>query len=440
MQRIEARALLSTPQARGAAITVFGLGTTQVLRLASNLALTRILSPEIFGIGALLNMLVIGLYLMSHVGADLAVIQDKHGDDPSFLNTAWTIEVLRGVALTVIGGLIAYPFSLFYEEPMLLSLAPVASAALLIQGLASTSLYSATRHLRLFRMIMLDLLAQVVGFASTLALALWLESAWALAVGPLGYRLARTIFSHLFIPGYRAKLEWNADAARSIYNMGRWVMISTAITFFATRIDIALIAKLLPLERVGVYAVAGQLATLPIMVSDQLSNQVLLPTLAAAYRAGHAQMVERFQKTVRLVLPVLLIGVLGTALIAPYFFRFLYDGRYHDAGWMTQLMMIGVWFAILSEAHGRVLQAIGDVSTIAFANATKLIVATLGAFLGHEFGGTSGFILGCGAGAVAGYAVVSYALLRHQVSGFRKVLVYTTAGLVIGVLGSWYEL
>lgn len=69
----------------------------QVLRLVSNLIMTRLLVPEMFGVMAVANTVIIGLALCSYIGLHHNIIQSSRGDDPDFLNTAWTMQVIRGV-------------------------------------------------------------------------------------------------------------------------------------------------------------------------------------------------------------------------------------------------------------------------------------------------------------------------------------------------------
>src|SRR6476646_1258750 len=78
-----------------------------VLRLGGNLVLTRLLVPDMFGIMALVNTFLMGLQMFSDVGIGPSIIQNRRGDDPAFLNTAWTIQVMRGATLWIFSCLIA---------------------------------------------------------------------------------------------------------------------------------------------------------------------------------------------------------------------------------------------------------------------------------------------------------------------------------------------
>ncbi|HBB84471.1 MAG TPA: polysaccharide biosynthesis protein, partial [Sulfitobacter sp.] len=88
-----ARALRSTSW------IVLSYGGAQAIRLASNLILTRLLFPEAFGLMALIQVVIVGLTLFSDVGIGPSIAQSKRGDDRDFLNTAWTIQAIRGGCL-----------------------------------------------------------------------------------------------------------------------------------------------------------------------------------------------------------------------------------------------------------------------------------------------------------------------------------------------------
>src|SRR5205823_683589 len=84
------KAVLST-----AAWTAAGFGTLLLFRFASNAILTYLLDPKVFGLMMLVNVFIVGLHMFTDIGTGLSVIRSPRGDDPDFLNTAWTIQVLR---------------------------------------------------------------------------------------------------------------------------------------------------------------------------------------------------------------------------------------------------------------------------------------------------------------------------------------------------------
>ena len=111
-----------------------GYGLQQVLRLGSNLILTRLLFPEAFGLMAIIQTVMIGLTMMSDIGIVPSIIHNKRGNEPEFLNTAWSLQVVQGVLIFFVVFLSAPFFAKFYNEAMLSQLLPVVGLSSLIAG------------------------------------------------------------------------------------------------------------------------------------------------------------------------------------------------------------------------------------------------------------------------------------------------------------------
>ena len=53
------------------------------------------------------------------------------------------------------------------------------------------------------------------------------------------------------------------------------------------------------------------------------------------------------------------VAMVDLMLIAPSLFYFLYDSRYQSAGWITQILGFGMWFALLQHTSQASLLALG---------------------------------------------------------------------------------
>src|SRR5206468_9319193 len=136
-RREKSRGSVRNAALRGSAWVVAGYAGGQALRFGSNLILARWLFPADFGLMALVNVFLQGLQMFSDVGIGPNIIQNKRGDDPAFLNTAWTVQVIRGAALWVGSCLLSLPLGAFYGESRLGRLIPVAGMTALISGFNS---------------------------------------------------------------------------------------------------------------------------------------------------------------------------------------------------------------------------------------------------------------------------------------------------------------
>jgi hypothetical protein len=49
-----------------------------------------------FGVMALASVMLVGLQLLSDLGLRQSIVQSKRGQDTEYLNTAWTVQIIRG--------------------------------------------------------------------------------------------------------------------------------------------------------------------------------------------------------------------------------------------------------------------------------------------------------------------------------------------------------
>lgn len=351
---------IKTRSIRGAVMVALSLGGVNLVRLASNLILTRLLFPEAFGLMALVAVFITGLGMFSDAGISTAIIRNKRGDDPSFLNTAWTVQVIRGVWLWLAACALAYPAAQLYETDLLLQLLPVAGLNALIAGFAPTKVLQANRHLILGRVITLDMTSQILGALAMIALAYMLESVWALVFGGLIGSAIKLALQYRFMPGDNNRFQWEGDAVTELFNFGKFILLSTAVTFVIKQGDKAVLGRFVSLSELGVYNIAFMLATVPLMLVTALNGKIIQPL----YRMKPLQASARNRRQVfrarRLAICCALSFVVGLSFAGIWLVDVMYDDRFAQAGPMVVLMCLALIPRMVFLGYGGVLLAVGD--------------------------------------------------------------------------------
>jgi len=415
----------------GSLWTIVGYGSGQMIRLIGNILVSRLVLPEAFGIMALLNILTLGLAMFSDVGIEAAIVQHRRGDEPRFYNTAWTVQILRGFCMFLIACLLAWPVSMLYDEPRLLTLLPVAAGCSLLSGLTSTAIFTSRRHMLQGRLTILELAAQIIGVATMCLYASQVYAgAWAMVAGLAASETTKLIGSHLLIRGYRNRIAWDRQAFDALFQFGRWVLVSTMITFCAMQVDRLLLGRLISKELLGVYSVALAIAMLPTMLLQALNGAVLFPLLSRYARKSHEQLRQRLSGAREILTSLGMFFIAGVVLEAETFFSLMYDERYAAAGRIAQLLAPCVWMMMLSATLERVPQAIGETRVLAVYNFVKVVVVGIAATLGFYWAGLEGFIAGYTLGMVAGHIVLMVQLERHGISVWRDDLRLTASALL----------
>lgn len=416
---------------RGAFWTVLSFGTSQVLRFGSNLLLTRLLYPEFFGLMALINIFIIGLRLFSDVGIGLSIVQNKRGDDPDFINTAWTVQVVRGFGLWFICLAIAYPVSVLYNEPQLLWMLPVVGLSTIFDGFCSTAPYTLERKLALSKLTLLEIASQLVQISVMLTWAYFNPTIWALVFGGLVAAMVKMVWTHQLIPEYRNHLAWDISAVTEIFSFGQWIFLSTALTFMAEQADRLILGRLFPLDLLGIYGVALMLSDVPRQVALALSHRVILP---AASRLADLPRPELRAKILRHRQKLLWVLMLGIAILAGWgdqLVAFLYDDRYQKAEWMLPLLAIGIWPRLLCATIETSLYAIHKMQYTTMANFCRLLSTVCGIGLGYQLLQVPGAIIAVALNDVFYYSTVSYGLQREGLGCLSQDLKMTSALVLV---------
>jgi O-antigen/teichoic acid export membrane protein len=344
---------------RGSAWTIAAYGIGQGMRLASNLILTRLLFPKVFGLTALVNVFLYGLHMLSDVGIVTSVIQNPKGDEPRFLDTAWTIQALRGIGLWLAACLIAWPVSLVYSEPQLARLLPVMAVTILIAAFNSTSLITLRRRVEIGKLSLIDLCAQVVSIGTSIALAYEWRSVWALVIGAIPADVVRLIASYRIREAVRNRFVWDREAAHSIFQFGKWIFGSSALFFIASQADRLYLGRLGGITVVGIYSISALFAESILAVVTNLTQGVLYPALSHVAREEPARVRSTYYRA-RLFLDGISLAPLGfLATTGAWVVSVLYDRRYAEAGWILQLLAVRVAFSAILTPCETCLFALG---------------------------------------------------------------------------------
>ncbi len=396
---------------RGAAWTAFGYGGQQIVRLAANLVLTRLLFEEHFGLMALVGVVIAGINLFSDIGIGAALIQSER-DDPRFVDTMWTIEIVRGIVLWLIACVIAGPVAGFYEAPILADLIRVAAFGSVIEGFRSTNYYTENRNLQMKGIVLLEVGCQLAGITVMITWASFSHTVWALVAGGLVSAVVSTVWSHVLLPGRQNRLHFERRAARMLYRFGRWILLSTLLMFLVGNADRLIFGKLVTMAVLGVYNIALNLALVPSTAMNRVSMGILFPLYSRFHQSG-TKMLPIYRNA---RLPMMILGGWATAGIVaggPTIIEILYDPRYIEAGWMLQILVAGLWFGVVLEgSNGVAVLALGHSRWTAIASAAKLVGITILVPLGWHLWEFPGAIIGFAASDVLRYLASLVGVLR----------------------------
>jgi O-antigen/teichoic acid export membrane protein len=387
---------------RAAGWVLGGNISSQLLRLISNLILTRLLLPEAYGLLAAVNILYFALVMFSDLGVWQSVVKSERGADVKFLGTAWSIQLLRGVllwgvvlviaALVQVAGSVAYfQAGTAYADPRLPAMVAVFSFSALLLGLESMNLAIAQRELKVAYLTRLEFFCQVIGMVVTLALALAMKSVWSLLLGTMTATAARTVLSHWYLPGPASRFAWDRSCAQEILGFGKWVLVSSVIGFLAANGEKLILGGSLTTASFGVFSIATTLMMAVMGIYSSLNAHIIFPTLSDALRSDVAKAARVYTRVQQMADAFLGLMAGGIFMAGHWAVDLLYDHRYHGAGWMLQWLGLGL-LAIRHQVLEQLMFAKGQPAWVSASNALRAVSLVLLIPVGFAAAGEKGAI------------------------------------------------
>lgn len=419
----------------GSAWTLFSVGASQALRLGKSLVLSHLLFPEAYGLMAIVWAVLYALDLLSDVGIAPAIVRSARGDDPQFLNTAWTMKTIRGGVLFLVACALAYPLSIFYNQPKLALLIPVAGLTTLVEGFVSTNMYSAQRNMVYSRNTLLELSNELVGLMVTLIWAYTYPSVWALVGGAVIGRFYHVAASHLILPGIRNTFLWDAKAFNELLHFGKWIFFSSVIFLLYAQGDRMLLGKYLDATTLGIYSIAIMLTEAVGGVIGKLNDTVLYPALSQVVNSERHRLREVLYKA-RLgtdaltVMPIAILMMIGSEVV-----HVLYDSRYHAAGWMLQILCVRLLMSAILSGSSSCLFALGHSRYSVIQNICRAAWLFIGIPVCWPKFGIEGVVWVVATTEVPVLIVLWSGLLKYKILSLRheaRSLAFVAAGCAIG--------
>jgi O-antigen/teichoic acid export membrane protein len=404
--------------------SVGGYFLSQVIRLGGNLVLTRLLVPEMFGLMAIVSVILSGVAMFSDLGINQNIIQSKNAGEKSYINTAWSVQILRGVVMFLFILMLSV-FSYYlsdagifsddsvYAHPELPFILATMSVTGLISGFNSINIALLGRELKLKKVVIIEVISQVVGLLFMLFLAYYQRNIWALVYGTVVSSFIKMILSHHSSLGEKSSLAWDRDAVHEIFNFGKWVFGASIFTFLVGQGDRLLLGALITPKELGVYTIAFFLAMAFKTIVRHMMSTVLYSALSEVVR-NRPHDLKRIYYKMRTPLDLLVMVVVGVLASSGHLIiDVLYDDRYQNAGWMLEVLSLSTVFLGTTMA-GICFMALGDSKSIMLLTGVSAVFLFISVPLAFYFFGLDGAVVTIALNSIVEIPLIFYKMHKYE--------------------------
>jgi len=338
----------------------------QVIAFLRSIVIARLLVPEDFGLLGMALTVIAGLSALTTIGLDQSIVATKFADRATVkthLNTVWSAELIRSLVLTLLVIACADPLARFYGEPRLRFIIPVLSLNVLIQGFQNIGLVLLRKEISFARLFWYELTTNVGGILVTVGLVLVLRNVWGLVFGLIWTAALSVLLSYTF-HSYRPRLAFDKIAFRSALNFGKFTFVIAVASYVTIMADNVMVGRLLGPSALGSYALAYNVASVPIGVLVYALGRVLFPAYAEIAADRPRDLEQAFTKVFTISSLILITITVPIFLLADEIVELLFGARWVAAGPALRVL------ALLIPLRGSVL----IISTVFFGlNRPKLV-------------------------------------------------------------------
>ena len=383
----------------GVAWTALSRIVRQLLQFLTVVVLARLLTPEDFGLVAMIVVFTGFATLFVDAGFGAALVQRRELEERHLSSVFW-LNLTVGLALAAAMALAAPLVASFYGEPRLKGLTVALSSSFALGAFSVVQLALARRAMDFRRIAWIEILSALVAAAVAVFCALRGYGAWALVAQTLvgAALLSLTLW---LASAWKPRALFQLSAVRELLGFSGNLLGFNAFNYWVRNADNLLIGRFVGSSALGIYGRAYGVMLLPLQQVTFVMGQVLFPALARI-QEDVGRVKDVYLRANRVVALAVFPMVFGLAVVAEPFVQVVFGPAWLEVAPVLRILCLVALVQPLRATTSWIYQSRGRTD-LQFLWGVVSGVVTVGAFLiGVRWG-----VLGC----AAAYAIRTYALL-----------------------------
>lgn len=342
---------------KAVAWTAIAKYTTAVLQLVFAAILSRLLTPEQYGIVAVINVFVVFFQLFCDMGFGTAVIQDKGLTEKQTNDIfSWTVYFGLGLMVLFIGA--SFPISMIYGDSIYVPLGCILSVALLLNALNMIPNAVMLKEKRFKGIAFRTIVSGIVASLITIALAFKGFGVYALVLQSVFTALIIFIWNELSV---KLKFHFKPDfvSIKRIWGYSVYQFLSQLINYFNRNLDSLLIGKYFPKADLGQYNKSYHLMQMPIAYIPGVVGPALHPILSE-HQNDPKYIFSAYTRILKLLSIIGCFISVWLYYVGEELIIVLFGDQWHPAVLPFKILALSVWFQLLTNTIAPIYQSIGN--------------------------------------------------------------------------------
>lgn len=356
---------------------------SQIITWAVTLAMVRILTPQDYGLNAMIEVPMTLFFLFSTLGIDSAIIHFGKRNS-THLSSIFGLLLLVNGALFL--GLLfsADAISEYFREPRLKALIQV-SAIIFVMAPFRTipnALLDISMDFKIKAQV--ELAAAIISSLAALVLALFGAGVWALVAAMLLSAILKAVLLAYFRP-WILRPTFRLEPIKELLKYGSIIMLGDAINGLSGNALSFLAGPQLGAEVLGFYAVARVFSSLPMSKLMPILNQTMFPAFAQLKEnpeIAKKYLLKSLEMSAMIIVPL----AIGMACISANLVSVVFGDKWKTVALPLAILSALIPIRLIDQIFNVPLNAIGHAKVVTRINICTLIILCLGALTASRFG------------------------------------------------------
>ncbi len=333
-----------------------GSGGMQLLNLAFGIILSRILSPDDYGVVGALAIFSAIAGIFTESGFTLAIVNRKNVTLTDYSSVFW-FNAAVGAAFYVALFFLAEPIARFYHTPAMVPLARFLFLGFFIGALGSTPSAYLFRNLKIKQRSKILLASVAISGVGGIACAMAGLGYWGIAAQTVIYSTSLTVMLWLSVD-WRPEMSFSFKAIRDMIPFSAKQMAVAIFTHFNNNFFSVLLGRFYGMTQTGFYTQGNKWTTMGYSTLSGMINSVGQPVMR--HTVDDPQRLHRvFRKMLRFSAFVSFPAMLGLALVARELIVISVTAKWLMAVPIMQILCIGGAFMPITTLYGNLFNSIG---------------------------------------------------------------------------------
>jgi PST family polysaccharide transporter len=215
----------------------------RVLQVATTAILARLLDPADYGVVSMALVILGFIDLLSNIQVGSAIVKLAELDK-QHLDTAFTLNLLRGLLIAALIGIIAKPAAHFMHDARLANVLYVLMLPSILRALENPHFILYSRNLDFTRESKRNTISLIFGCVVGIAAAFAWRNYWALVINAVASSLVFVVLSYWRVPG---RPGLSLAKCGDLFGFGSWIVLVNILDYINWRVEYLIIGNSAPI-------------------------------------------------------------------------------------------------------------------------------------------------------------------------------------------------